>query len=438
MNNEFYNENNYENNRNYTSPPVQEIDDTVAAITLKPKKKHNALKGFVKLTAMGLVLGITAGASFQGVNYLANRNQTNADLISENDTNASIKETVATAVTTGTSNEKVTSDVSTVVENSMPSIVAIKSVTTNVTSDFFGREFRRDVEGSGSGIIIGQNNKEILIVTNNHVIADAKVVNIVFTDESTATATIKGTAASSDIAVVSVDISDIKAETLGKIKIATLGDSNTIKLGEMAIAIGNALGYGQSVTVGYVSALNREVTIDNIDMKLLQTDAAINPGNSGGALLNSKGEVIGINAVKYVDSSVESIGYAIPISDAIPIINELMNRTVIEEKDTAFLGIDGEDVTDVYSESFGMPIGIYVSTIVEGSAAENAGILVGDIIVSVNSTPVKTKEELREALSFIKGGSTGKITVKTLDNGEYKERKLDITFDVKPVEQRQN
>jgi serine protease Do len=201
----------------------------------------------------------------------------------------------------------------------------------------------------------------------------------------------------------------------------------------MAIAIGNALGYGQSVTVGYVSALNREVTLEDKTMKLLQTDAAINPGNSGGALLNSKGEVIGINSVKYVDSSVESIGYAIPISDAIPIINELMNRTSIDEKDMAYLGIAGNDVTEAYSKGFGMPIGIYVEKVAENSAAQKAGLQVGDIIVSINNTPVKTMADLQENLGFIKAGSTGTITVKSLNNGKYVDRTLDVTFDTKPV-----
>lgn len=451
MDNEYRNDHNdeynYEGNYQYTLQPLLESEaDKQTAPGPSPKKKHKAFRGFAKLVAMGTIIGLVAGASFQGYNYLAGRNLTGGNSIGEkiDETDLSVRtdqdnpsvdseaSSEAVPLATGTSDAKVTSDVSAVVENVMPSIVAINSVMTNVSSDFFGREFKQDVQGSGSGIIIGQNDKEVLIATNNHVVEGAKTVDIVFADDSKATASIKGTAAGADLAVVSVSIDDLKPETIGKIKIATLGDSNTTKLGEMAIAIGNALGYGQSVTVGYVSALNREVTIDGKTMTLLQTDAAINPGNSGGALLNSKGEVIGINSVKYVDSSVDSIGYAIPVSDAIPIINELMNRTVIAEEDTAYLGISGNDVTDVYSQGFGMPVGIYVAEVTKGSAAEKAGIQVGNIIVSINKTPVKAMAELQDSLSYIKGGSTGTITVKVLDNGTYTDKTLNVTFDTKP------
>jgi serine protease Do len=297
----------------------------------------------------------------------------------------------------------------------------------------FGREFREDVQGSGSGIIIGQNDTEILIATNNHVVENAKSVEVIFADKTTASATIKGTVASSDLAVVSVSITDLKEGTIDNIKIATLGDSNTTKLGEMAIAIGNALGYGQSVTVGYISALSREVTIGGTTMNLLQTDAAINPGNSGGALLNSQGEVIGINSVKYVDSSVESIGYAIPISEAIPIINQLMNRTTLQQDEIAYLGIGGKDVTDVYSQGFNMPVGIYVGQIAENSAAEKAGLKVGDIIISINDITVATMTDLQDVLSYTKAGSTGTVTVKSLEDGQYVERTLEVTFDSRPA-----
>ncbi len=197
----------------------------------------------------------------------------------------------------------------------------------------------------------------------------------------------------------------------------------------MAIAIGNALGYGQSITVGYVSALDREVTVDNVTLDVLQTDAAINPGNSGGALLNSKGEVIGINSVKYVDNNVESVGYAIPISDAIPIINDLMNRTTLANNEKASLGISGQEVTSDYSQNFNLPMGIYVGEVKNGSAAQKAGIVVGDIIVGVNKTKVESMSELQDVLDYTKAGSTGTITVKSLNNGDYTEKTLNITFD---------
>ncbi len=311
----------------------------------------------------------------------------------------------------------------------MPSIVAINATINATESDFFGRQYNQQMEGSGSGIIIGQNNSEILIATNNHVIADSTKVEIVFADDTKATATIKGTAPASDLAVVSVNVNDLSKDTISKIKIATLGDSNSLKLGEMAIAIGNALGYGQSITVGYVSALDREVTVDNVTLDVLQTDAAINPGNSGGALLNSKGEVIGINSVKYVDNNVESVGYAIPISDAIPIINDLMNRTTLANNEKASLGISGQEVTSDYSQNFNLPMGIYVGEVKNGSAAQKAGIVVGDIIVGVNKTKVESMSELQDVLDYTKAGSTGTITVKSLNNGDYTEKTLNITFD---------
>lgn len=449
MNDEYNNNQNsyYEGNNNDTSQSIEEVIDAKVVISdAKPKKEHKMLKGFTKIVAVGMVFGLVAGASFQGYNYVINNNQNYKNPMVANidetdiDVNGNLKNTQvgadtndAIAVETGTLNGNTTSDVSTVVENVMPSIVAINSVITNVSNDMFGREYSEDVEGSGSGIIIGQNDSEILIATNNHVVADAKTVDIIFSDETTAKATIKGTAANSDLAVVSVNIEDLEDKTIDNIKIATLGDSSTTKLGEMAIAIGNALGYGQSVTVGYISALNREVTIDGIKMNLLQTDAAINPGNSGGALLNSNGEVIGINSVKYVDSSVESIGYAIPISDAIPIINDLMNRTTLKEDEIAYLGIAGKDVTDVYSQGFNMPIGIYVGQILEESAAETAGIKVGDIIVSINNTKVLTMSDLQEVLSYTKAGSTGTIAIKSLVDGKYIDKTLDVTFDSRPV-----
>ncbi len=448
MNDEYNNNQNsyYEGNNNSPQSTGEVIDAKVVISDAKPKKEHKMLKGFTKIVAVGMVFGLVAGASFQGYNYVSNNNQNYENPIVNNidetdtDVNGNLKNTQvgadindAIAVETGTSNGNTTSDVSTVVENVMPSIVAINSVIANVSSDMFGRAYSEDVEGSGSGIIIGQNDSEILIATNNHVVADAKTVDIVFSDETTAKATIKGTSANSDLAVVSVNIEDLEDKTIDNIKIATLGDSSTTKLGEMAIAIGNALGYGQSVTVGYISALNREVTIDGVKMNLLQTDAAINPGNSGGALLNSNGEVIGINSVKYVDSSVESIGYAIPISDAIPIINDLMNRTTLKEDEIAYLGIAGKDVTDVYSQGFNMPIGIYVGQILEDSAAETAGIKVGDIIVSINDTKVLTMSDLQEVLSYTKAGSTGAIAIKSLEDGKYIDKTLDVTFDSRPV-----
>jgi serine protease Do len=450
MNDEFnnnQNNNDEQNNNDMNQTPIEVIDVDAIVTDVKPKK-HKAVKSFAKIVASAMVFGLVTGVTLQGYNYFSNNNYNNEGLlgqsIDETASNSDVagglvnaeadQETVgnAVAVETGTTQSNVTSDVSTVVENVMPSIVAINSTINSVTSDMFGREYSQEAEGSGSGIIIGQNDTELLIATNNHVVEGAVSVEIVFADDTTAPATIKGTAAGSDLAVVSVKLSDLAEGTIDNIKIATLGDSTNTKLGEMAIAIGNALGYGQSVTVGYISALDREVTVDEVTLNLIQTDAAINPGNSGGALLNSKGEVIGINSVKYIDDSVESIGYAIPISDAIPIINELMNRTTLADDEIAYLGIKGKDVTDVYAQSFNMPIGIYVDEVTAGSAAETAGMKVGDIIVSLNDTDVATMSDLQEVLGYTKAGTTGTVIVKSLDNGTYVEKTLTVTFDARP------
>lgn len=426
-----------DNFNNYKDEEERNIIDSDAYFSdvneVKPKNKKRR-HGVTKLIASSLVFGLVAGAAFQGYGYVFNLNNSTKE--SEVTTDANTQNNTqdgVVALETGTNNNSVTSDVSTVVDNVMPSIVAINSTVNKTESDFFGRQYNQQLEGSGSGIIIGQNNSEILIATNNHVIADSAKVEIVFADDSKAIATIKGTAPSSDLAVVSVNVNDLSKDTISKIKIATLGDSNSLKLGEMAIAIGNALGYGQSITVGYVSALDREVTVDNVTLNVLQTDAAINPGNSGGALLNSKGEVIGINSIKYVDDSVESVGYAIPISDAIPIINDLMNRTTLASNEKASLGISGQEVTSDYSQNFNLPMGIYVGEVKDGSAAQKAGIVVGDIIVGVNNTKVESMSELQDVLDYTKAGSTGTITVKSLNNGEYTDKTLNITFDGRTV-----
>ena len=311
-------------------------------------KKMFSGKKIAKLFGGALIFGLVSGVSFQGYQaasgYIANHFLQNAE-----DKAAITDDTTLTGDDT-TENEEQNSTsgyiasqtsvnsggVSEVVENVMPSIVAIDITSTTTQSDWFGRQYQQESSGSGSGIIIGENDSEVLIATNNHVIEgnDAKV-KVTFNDNTTADAVVKGADSSADLAVVSVDITSLSEDTKSKIKIATLGNSDNIKVGEMAIAIGNALGYGQSVTVGYISAAAREVSLEDSAMTLLQTDAAINPGNSGGALLNASGEVIGINSVKYSSTEVEGMGYAIPISDAIPIINDLMNREQLSESDQA-------------------------------------------------------------------------------------------------------
>lgn len=422
----------YENSNYY--PPMPEV---------KVKKTSGRAKKFFKkslaIVCTAALFGVVAGASFQGIQTLSNDKEKDDTSVvgmktfGEFEEYAKDKIDEITSLQTGSvvsTNSNITAtDVSQVVENVMPAIVAINSTATMEEYDFFGRKFDNEVSGSGSGIIIGQSDEEILIATNNHVVADATAVEIEFVDKTKAPATIKGTEPGSDLAVVAVNLKDLSKETQDSIRVATLGDSKAVKAGEMAIAIGNALGYGQSVTVGYISALNREVTVDEgVSLNLIQTDAAINPGNSGGALLNASGEIIGINSVKYADTSVEGIGYAIPISEAVPIINELMNRENLNEDEMGYLGIEGKDVDESYANAFGLPVGIYISSIANDSAAEKAGLHKGDIIVGINGKTLKTMQDLSNTLTYTKGGTTVTINLKVLENGEYIAKDVEVTL----------
>ncbi len=417
-------------------------EDTVANaeenLNEKKPKKKSKIFGLIKLTAGAMVFGLVAAASFEGYYAL-----TRPDTEEVKEDNLKVTEvsqqgtTDGEVVTADLSSGKMVSDVSDVVEKVMPSIVAINS-TANVTSyDFFGRGYTEQAQGSGSGIIVGNNGSDMLIVTNNHVVDGADTVEIVFEDNSTARAEIKGTDANADLAVLSVDLSNLSEETINSIKVATLGDSDTLDAGDMVIAIGNALGYGQSVTVGYVSALNREVTIEDLTLTLIQTDAAINPGNSGGALININGEIIGINSAKIMDSgeeSVEGMGYAIPITGAIPMINELIDRQLVAANEQGFLGINvttAQNVSDAIAERFGMPIGVYVNEVVGDSPAERAGLKQSDIITGIDGVTIKTIDELKDILSYKKAGQTINITVQVKENGEYVEKTLEVTLDSK-------
>jgi len=414
----------------YSSPGNMGNTNSTSEAKVKTKKKGR-LKGALLLTAAAVVFGIIAGAAFQGVNYLVW--QRNMSSLEESNVGVQITEDTVepTAIPTKISSDEVITDVSDVVSNVMPSIVAINSSAVYTSYDFWGRQYNEPVKGSGSGIIIGQNDTEILIVTNNHVIDGAQQVEIVFADETTAKAVVKGAEAKSDLAVLSVNLKDLSEETLDKIKVATLGNSDEVQPGQMAIAIGNALGYGQSVTVGYISAVNREVTIDNTTMTLIQTDAAINPGNSGGALLNVEGEVIGINSVKYASQEVEGMGYAIPISDAIPMINELVNRELIDEKEQGFLGIyldSAKNVTELYAERFNMPIGVYIDQVVEDSPAARAGLKQGHIIVGIDNHKIETIDDILNVLSYRKAGDTIDLIVSELEDGKYVQKTLKVTL----------
>lgn len=384
----------------------------------KKEKKSKKVKP-VKWIAGALVVGMLAGAAFEGGQYaMQQQNKKQQEKNAE-------KQAELSALTTSSVSGQ---DVSSVVSNVMPSIVAIDTTLTS-TVEYWGQSYEQESSGSGSGIIIGENENELLLVTNNHVVeGDNATVKVTFSDESTAEATIKGADSNADLAVLAIKKKDLTDETKKNIKIATLGDSTKTKVGDMSIAIGNALGYGQSVTVGYISAKDRKVSMEDSTMTLLQTDAAINPGNSGGALINASGEVIGINSVKYASDDVEGMGYAIPISDAVPIINELMNREQLSVAQQGYLGIKGSDITEQLSETYNMPEGIYVTEVTKGSPAEKGKIIAGDIITAINGRDVKTLEELQEVLTYTKAGTKVTITVRELKDGEYAEEERTVTL----------
>lgn len=352
-------------------------------------------------------------------------------------------QTAADKTTTSSSGETVITDVSGVVKNVMPSVVAITS-TQLVQSGYSGSLYDyyfgngnsnnnqyEEQTGAGSGIIIGQNDTELLVVTNNHVVEGADSLQVQFIDGETVDAAIKGTDSEKDLAVVAVKLSDIKKSTLEQIKVATLGDSDKLEVGEGTIAIGNALGYGQSVTTGVVSALNREVQYKNRTMKLIQTNAAINPGNSGGALLNSKGEVIGINAAKYSSSSVEGMGFAIPVSSVKDVIENLMNKETLTKVDSdkkGYLNIYGRDVTSTLSETYSVPTGVYVIEVIEGGAADKAGIEKSNVITKINGESVSSMEDLQRKLEYYEKGTEVTLTIQYAKGNEYKEKEVKVTL----------
>lgn len=329
-------------------------------------------------------------------------------------------------------------DVSQVVEEAMPAVVAVASTAVYQMPDFgFGWFFgggsqSYEVPSSGSGIIIGENDTELLIVTNNHVVQDTVSLKITFVDDTAVDAAVKGTDPDTDLAVISVPMDQIPQETKEKIAVARLGDSDGLKVGQGVIAIGNALGYGQSVTVGYVSALNREIkTSDGNTRVLLQTDAAINPGNSGGALLNMKGEVIGINAAKYSSTEVEGIGYAIPVSGVQEILDELMNRKTrseVAEEKRGYLGIQGTTVDEDAAAAFGMPKGVYVYKILKDGAAADSQLREKDIITKLDGMTVKSMQELQKFLKGYEAGETIELLVQRQEDGQYKEIQIPVTL----------
>ncbi len=387
------------------------------------------MKTFLKTILFAVVAGLVITGGYAGVAFIRNKR------VTENVQQILMKytypaESISAVKNTEIQNTDSTSvyDVSCAAECAMPALVSVDVTAVAYSYDFFGRQYSYEESGNASGIIAAQNYGDLLIVTNNHVVEGASKVSVTFIDGTSAPAEIKSTEESEDLAVINVKIADISEETLSKIRIATFADSEELVPGEMVIAIGNALGYGQSVTVGYVSALNREVTIEGYTLSLIQTDVAINPGNSGGALLNSRGQVVGINNAKIADSKVEGICYAIPTSTAIPIIDELMIRKTLPEGEQAFLGIAGQVVTSDMATLYKLPRGIYIKEVLSGSPADKAGIRPGDVLIALNGKKVMTQERYEKIASYTPGGSEGTVTVKRLEEGEYREEVISVVF----------
>ena len=485
------NSSNFQNNTSFQEKPKyahyevhQPQAGNYAGGSIPPKKPHKPKTahgggngGFGKkaatAVALAVIFGLVAGAVFQGVNIAADKYR---------DNNSSSTQIGKTETVTGT--EKSTDGSSTessvksivaesgtvagVAQATMSSIVAITSVSVQEIPSFFGYGTRQyQSAGSGSGIIVGENDSELLIATNNHVVSGATTLTVCFaggdvvgaeeetqamasgdsiTDSSDSSvdvnnavsAKIKGTDEENDLAVIAVEKSDIPEETMNEIKIAQMGSSDDLVVGEQVVAIGNALGYGQSVTSGWVSALNRTISTEDGDTSgLIQTDAAINPGNSGGALLNMKGEVIGINAAKYADSQVEGMGYAIPISKAEPILEELMNRETRDKiEDTSkvgYMGIKAADLTTEAIQMYNMPAGAFLTEVTPGGAAYKAGIKKGDIVVKLDGQKVSGKNDLVDKLQYYESGETVEVVIARANNGEYKEETVEVTLGSKPA-----
>ncbi|WP_443734251.1 S1C family serine protease [[Ruminococcus] lactaris] len=409
--------------------------------TPKKKKEHKKMPKAVAVTGLALMFGVVSSATFLTTNYVGTK------VLKLGTTQKSTSTTSTSAVTSNASLTKtssvVTSDVSSVVENVMPSIVSITNMSVQEVQNYFGGTSKQESESAGTGIIISQNDSELLVVTNNHVVAGSDTLTVTFADGNSVEANIKGTDSEYDVAVVAVPLDSISEDTKKAISVATLGDSTELKVGEPAIAIGNALGYGQSVTTGVISALNRSVSetdqttgeTTESSVKLIQTDAAINPGNSGGALVNASGEVIGINSSKLVGDSVEGVGYAIPISDVSDLIENLMNqetKTKVAEADQGAIGIKGMSVSTEYSQQLNMPEGVYVSEVTKGGGAEKAGMTRGCIITGINGTTVSSMDDLQEQLQYYAKGDEEELTIQVpQSNGEYQEQSVTVILGAK-------
>lgn len=485
------NSSNFQNNTSFQEKPKyahyevhQPQAGNYAGGSIPPKKPHKPKTahgggngGFGKkaatAVALAVIFGLVAGAVFQGVNIAADKyrdNNSSSTQIGKTETVTGTEESTDGSSTESSVKSIVAESgtVAGVAQATMSSIVAITSVSVQEIPSFFGYGTRQyQSAGSGSGIIVGENDSELLIATNNHVVSGTTTLTVCFaggdvvgaeeetqamasgdsiTDSSDSSvdvnnavsAKIKGTDEENDLAVIAVEKSDIPEETMNEIKIAQMGSSDDLVVGEQVVAIGNALGYGQSVTSGWVSALNRTISTEDGDTSgLIQTDAAINPGNSGGALLNMKGEVIGINAAKYADSQVEGMGYAIPISKAEPILEELMNRETRDKiEDTSkvgYMGIKAADLTTEAIQMYNMPAGAFLTEVTPGGAADKAGIKKGDIVVKLDGQKVSGKNDLVDKLQYYESGETVEVVIARANNGEYKEETVEVTLGSKPA-----
>lgn len=398
----------------------------------KDNKRKGKKRGFgvmiARAACLGVVFGLTASAVMfgfskaSGVSLMAD-NQNAADGSNAPLYNVQIVKTSSTDVATTDAK-----DVSDIVESVMPGIVAVNTTVESTSRDWFGRQYTQESKGAGSGIIISEEgNKYLYVLTNYHVVEGAKEVSLQFVDGTSAVATVKGYDKDGDVAVLKVDMSQLTEETKQNIAVMVMGDSDSLKAGSSAIAIGNALGYGQSVTTGVISAVNREVALTDKTMTLIQTSAAINPGNSGGALLNGKGEVIGINTVKFSDTKVEGMGYAIPINTALETAKGIIDGTIVPKTDatTAYLGITGGTLDEETAKVYNAPAGVYVSSVASGSAAQRAGLQGGCVITGFNGEAVATMEELQTAIAECMPGDSVTITAQFPDqNGQYMEQTL--------------
>ena len=423
------------------------------------KIRKIAKKGLTFSLCAVLAGGLAAG-SFEGVNKLAgwsgattveaasNKDETTLTYAKSEKKDADASDSKSdTGKDTG-STAKGSLDVSEIVSEALPSIVSITTKSVQEVQNYFGmygmygyapQQQEQEVEGSGSGIIVGKNDDELLIATNYHVVEGADTLSVAFTDGNAVEASVKGFDEERDLAVVSVSLDDVEDDTMDAISIANIGSSDDLKVGEQVVAIGNALGYGQSVTTGIVSAKNRRMDSDNNTVtdgsddssdgvNLIQTDAAINPGNSGGALLNMEGEVVGINSAKLASTEVEGMGYAIPMSDAVSVINDLMDREVLKDSEKGYLGITGRDISESVSKAYGIPVGVYVAAVSDTGAAYKAGIKQGDVITKIGDQTVKTIQEVQEKVNSTKAGTTIKVTVQRSNDGTYKAKQVDVVL----------